>query len=130
MGVKEFMMIQYSGIIFMLMATFLAIFVCSELGTGFIKNITPLKCSRSSLVLSKSIISILFITIQAAIMVGASILSTIFLSGKINLTDSKGLAIYLGTDDFGNSFCILHRSDWLPYKKQSSYHVYRNISLF
>ena len=96
MDVKEFMTIQYSGITLMLMATFLAIFVCSELDTGFIKNITPLKHSRSSLVLSKSIVAILFIVIQAAIVFGGSLFSTILLSGKIDVVHPKELAIYVG----------------------------------
>ena len=96
LDVKEFMTIQYSGITLILLALFIAILVCSELETGFIKNIIPLKNSRTSLIISKSIVSLIFILIQTAIGFAASALSTIILSGQINILHPKGLAVYLG----------------------------------
>ena len=98
MDVKEFMTIQYSGITMGLIAVFLAIFVCSELDTGFVKNIIPLKNSRMSLVASKSITSLLFILIQVGLVFTTSLISTIIVSGKINIIDPKGLGIYLGLE--------------------------------
>lgn len=96
LDIKEFMTMQYSqGITLTLMAIFLALIICSELDTGFIKNIVPLKNSRTSLLLSKTILSIVFILIQAAIGLGISIISTILLSGKINVLKPKELLVFL-----------------------------------
>ena len=96
MDVKEVMSIPYSGITMMLVAVFIGMIVCSEMDTGFIKNIIPLKNSRSSLIVSKNIVALIFILIQTAMGFGASILATIIISGKINILNPKELGIYLG----------------------------------
>ena len=96
MDVQELIIIQYSyGIATILLAIFLSIMVCSELDTGFIKNIIPLKSSRASLVLSKNIIALLFIVIQIGVSLIGSIACTMLISGRVNIIDSKSLMIYL-----------------------------------
>lgn len=97
MDVNEFMLFQYSEfMISILLAIFISIFICSELDSGFIKNIIPLKNSRISLIISKNIIVALFIVIQAGVAIVASIVSNLIISGKVNVSGLKELIIYLG----------------------------------
>ena len=97
MDVEELIIIQYSyGIATILLTIFLATIVCSELDTGFIKNVIPLKNSRYSLIVSKNIVALLFIIIQVGVSLVGSIASTIMIYGKVNIIDVNGLIIYLG----------------------------------
>ena len=94
--VKEFMSIQYSSITMLMIGVFLAIFVCSELDTGYIKNIIPLKTSRISLLVAKNVVSFVFILVQMALGFGGAMFSTFLLAGKINISNPRELIIYLG----------------------------------
>lgn len=97
MTVNEFIVFQYSEfLISILLVIFIALFICSESDTGFIKNIIPLKNSRINLLISKNIIVIFFIIIQGIIGFIASIISNLIVSGKVNILDFKELVIYLG----------------------------------
>lgn len=94
--VKEFMSIHYSSITMLTLAVFLAIFVCSELDTGYIKNIIPLKTSRTNLLVAKNVVSFVFILVQMVLGFGTAMFSTFLLSGKINISNPRELVIYLG----------------------------------
>ena len=88
--------IQYSEmIISTLIAIFIALFICSELDSGFIKNVVPLKNSRVNIVISKNIIVALFIIVQAVIAIAVSIIATIIISGKINIINTKEVMIFM-----------------------------------
>lgn len=110
--VKEFMTIQYSSITMLMIAVFLAIFVCSELDTGYIKNIIPLKTSRTSLLVAKNVVTFIFIIIQMLLGLAGAIFSTFLLLGRINVTNLRDLLIYLGFQlllaiSFGASIILL-----------------------
>lgn len=97
MNVNEFMIFQYSEfIISILLVTFLAIFICSEWDTGFVKNIIPLNNSRTNLVISKNIIVFIFTIIQGVIALISAIIGNLIVTGKVNIFDFKELMIYLG----------------------------------
>lgn len=101
MNVNEFITFQYSEfLISILLAIFIAIFICSESNTGFIKNIIPLKNSRVNLVVSKNIVVFIFVIIQVVIGVLSAMVSNLIVSGKINFLDFKELMIYLGLQMF------------------------------
>lgn len=101
MNVNEFITFQYSEfLISILLAIFIAIFICSESNTGFIKNIIPLKNSRVNLVVSKNIVVFIFVIIQGVIGVLSAMVSNLIVSGKINFLDFKELMIYLGLQMF------------------------------
>lgn len=94
--VAQFLSFQYSQmIISTLLAIFVALFICSELDSGFIKNIIPLRNSRINVVISKNIIMVLFIIIQAIVAITTSIISTIILSGEINIVNTKEIIIFM-----------------------------------
>lgn len=97
MDVKEFLSMQYSsGLASILIVIFIALFVCSEWDSGFIKNIIPLKNSRTSLLLSKNVIIAMFIIIQAIIALISAMISSFIITGKFNNFDFKELMIYMG----------------------------------
>ncbi len=95
--VDDFIMIQYaSSIMLIVMAAFIAKFVCSEWDTGFVKNIIPLNGSRVSLVVSKNIIVLLFVLIEGIISIFVAMGSNVLVSGKVSILDFKGIIIYIG----------------------------------
>lgn len=97
MDVKEFLSMQYSsGLASILIVIFIALFVCSEWDSGFIKNIIPLKNSRTSLLLSKNVIIVMFIIIQAIIALISAMISSFIITGKFNNFVFKELMIYMG----------------------------------
>lgn len=96
MNVNQFMLFQYSEpLISILMTIFIAIFICSEFDTGYIKNLVPLKNSRMSLVVSKNIVVALFVIIQSIVAFIASVGGNLIVSGKINILEPKELLAYL-----------------------------------
>lgn len=96
-NVDEFIMFQYAGpVMVMLMTVFMAIFICSEWDTGFIKNIIPLKNSRASLLVSKNTIAFLFILLEGFISMTVAIGANLIISGKVNILEFKEIIIYIG----------------------------------
>lgn len=97
MGIGEFINFQYgSPIIGILLSIFIAIFVCSESETGFIKNLIPIRNSRINLVLSKILVILIFIIIQAAVAVLASIAANLIVVGKIGEIPYEEIMKYMG----------------------------------
>lgn len=93
--VKKILGIQYSGITMLIIAMFLAIFICSEFDSGYIKNMIPLENSRPRLLIAKNVVAFIFILIQTIIGLIGAMFSSVLLSGKLNIPNLRELLIYL-----------------------------------
>lgn len=97
MTVDEFINFQYGSLIMgILLSIFIAIFVCSESETGFIKNLIPIRNSRINLVLSKILVILFFIIIQGAVAVIASIAASFIVVGTIGKIPYEEIMKYMG----------------------------------
>lgn len=93
---KDIMTFQYSSpVALVLLAIFLGFFIGDELESGFIKNIIPLSSSRNSLILSKSVVSSLFIIMQLGLSFLSSIIASVIIKGSVSLPNDHSLFNYL-----------------------------------
>lgn len=97
MSMAEFINFQYgSPVIAVLLSIFIAIFICSESETGFIKNLIPIRNSRINLVLSKILVILIFTIIQGAVAVLAAIAANFIVVGKIGEIAYEEIMKYMG----------------------------------
>lgn len=83
-----------SPVMLILLTIFMALFIGSELESGYIKNIVPLTNSRPSLVISKSIIATAFIIIQAIVLFLGSIIASYIITGKLEIANINPVLYY------------------------------------
>ena len=83
-----------SPVMLILLTIFMALFIGSELKSGYIKNIVPLTNSRPSLVISKSIIATAFIIIQAIVLFLGSIIASYIITGKLEIANINPVLYY------------------------------------
>ena len=83
-----------SPVMLILLTIFMAVFIGSELESGYIKNIVPLTNSRLSLVISKSIIATAFIIIQAIVLFLGSVVASYIITGKLEIANINPVLYY------------------------------------
>lgn len=110
---EDFLSMGYGGaFIYIGISIFMAMFICSEWDTGFIKNIIPIKNSRLNIVLSKNIILVFFLIIQGLAVTIGSIIANFAMNGKVNIGNLKEILSYVGTHNllllaFGSLIILL-----------------------
>lgn len=101
LDVQEILTFQYtSPVVLVLLSAFIGLFIGSELDSGFIKNIIPLSTSRRSLVVSKNVVSFVFILIQAGVAFVSSALGAIIVKGSVGAINYPSLLKYLSIQVF------------------------------
>lgn len=99
-----------AGMIIMLISIFLVLFICSEFTSGFLKNIGGEGGIRLSIIVSKCIVSMLYIVFSNLVCILTVIISSYFLLGSVRLGNGKELVSYIALVsllELALSMCII-----------------------
>lgn len=107
-----------SGFLLLFAGIFIAIFTCSESGTGFIKNVVTKKSYRSQMVLSKTVSASLFLIIEFIVLIILSAIASFALFDGIGIVNPTAYFSYLGLQfllhlaviTLINAVCIISRN--------------------
>lgn len=85
-----------SGFLILITGIFASVFACSEMSTGFIKNIAGVVKNRWSLVLSKNVVMFIFVLLEFIVVIAASLIGSKMFMPEISMSLSTSFWKIIG----------------------------------